>query len=29
MARMGVIVGVLSILLGYLALIAARALHIV
>ena len=29
MARMGVIVGVLSILLGYLALLAARALHIV
>ncbi|MBR5630913.1 MAG: SLC13/DASS family transporter [Bacteroidales bacterium] len=29
MARMGVIVGILSILLGYLALIAARALHIV
>ena len=29
MARMGVIVGVLSITLGYLALIAARMLHIV
>ena len=29
MAKMGVIMGVLSIVLGYLALIAARALHIV
>ena len=29
MAKMGVIMGIISISLGYLALIAARALHIV